>query len=141
MLVLISHLTAAGCQAVFNSGLCQIFNADRHLLGQVHVANGLYKTQCDYLMTTATARGDEKLAMEELHCRLFHIGVGTICEMLAKGMMTSVMLDLDHSSMGQCAACEYGKATCAPIGKARDPQCTENLSDEIHTNVWGPLPI
>ena len=99
-LVLISHLTAAGCQAVFDSGLCQIFNTDHRLLRQVHMANGLYKTQCDYSMTAATARGDEKLTMEELHCHLSHIGVGTICEMLAKGMMTGVMLDLDHSSMG-----------------------------------------
>ena len=141
MLVSISRLTAAGCQAVFNSGLYQIFNADRHLLGQVHVANGLYNTQCDYSMTAATARGDEKLAMEELHYHLFHIGVGTIHEMLAKGMMTGVTLDPDHSSMGQCAACEYGKATRTPIGKACDPQHTENLGDEIHTDVWGPLPI
>ena len=58
-----------------------------------------------------------------------------------KGMMTSVMLDPDHSLMGQCAACKYRKGTCAPIGKACDPQCTENLGDEIHTNIWGPSPI
>ena len=141
MLVSISRLTTAGCQAVFDSGLCQIFNADHHLLGQVHMANGLYKTQCDYSMTAATVRGDEKLTMKELHCCLSHIGVGTICEMLAKGMMIDVTLDPDHSSMGQCAACKYGKATCMPIGKARDPQRTENLGDKIHINVWGSSPI
>ena len=105
------------------------------------MANSLYKTQCDYLMTTVTTRGDEKLTMEELHYHLSHIGVGTIHEMLAKGMMTSVMLDLDHSSMGQCAACKYGKATRTPIRKARDPQHTENLSDKIYTDIWGPSSI
>ena len=75
MLVSISRLTAVGCQAVFDSGLCQIFNMDYRLLGQVHMANGLYKTQCNYSMTAVTVRGGEKLTMEELHCHLFHIRV------------------------------------------------------------------
>ena len=61
--------------------------------------------------------------------------------MLAKGMMTGVMLDPDHSSIGQYAACKYGKATHVPIRKAHDPQHTKNLGDKIHTDIWGPLPI
>jgi len=115
--VSISHLTDVGCHTVFDKGTCQIFNAEQHLLGQVKVANGLYKTQSDYTVTAATAKGDRKLTMEDLHAHLSHIRVGTIRDMLAKGMITGVTLDLSHSTMGQCASCEYGKAMRKPIGK------------------------
>lgn len=59
--------------------------------------------------------------MEELHAQLSHIGAGTVCEMLAKGMVTGVKLHLDHTTMGQCEACKYGKATHKPIGKDHEP--------------------
>ena len=61
--------------------------------------------------TAATVKGDEQLTMEDLHVHLSHIGVGTIHDMLVKGMITGVTLDLSHSTMGQCAFCKYGKAT------------------------------
>ena len=140
-LVSISCLTEAGCHAVFDGDMCQIFDMECHPLGQVQATNSLYKTQCDYSVTAATAKGDQQLTMEDLHARLSHIGVGTIREMLAKGMITGVELDPDHSTMGQCTSCEYGKATRQPIRKVHDPSHVEKLSDEIHTNVWGPSPV
>ena len=105
------------------------------------VANGLYKTQSDYTVTAATAKEDRKLTMEDLHARLSHIRVGTIHDMLVKGMITSVTLDPSHSTMGQCASCKYGKATQKPIGKVREPNRSAKLGDEIHTDVWGPSSI
>ena len=110
-LMSISHLTEAGCCAVFDGGMCQIFDMECCPLGQVQVANGLYKTQCDYSVTAVTAKGDQWLTMEDLHAHLSHIRVGTVREMLVKGMITGVELDPDHSTMGQCTSCEYGKAT------------------------------
>ncbi|KAF8547570.1 hypothetical protein OG21DRAFT_1380440, partial [Imleria badia] len=140
-LVSISRLTDAGCCTVFDKGICQIFNGEQRLLGQVKVANSLYKTQSDYTETAATAKGDKQLTMEDLHVCLSHIGVGTICDMLAKGMITGVTLDPSHSTMGQCASCKYGKATRKPIGKVCELNQSDKLSNEIHTNVWGPSPI
>ncbi|KAF8546799.1 hypothetical protein OG21DRAFT_1426093, partial [Imleria badia] len=138
MLVSISRLMDAGCRTVFDKGTCQIFNAEQRLLGQVKVANSLYKIQSNYTITAATAKGDRKLTMEDLHARLSHIGVGTIRDMLAKGMITGVMLDPSHSTM---ASCEYGKATRKPIRKVQEPNRSAKLGDKIHTDVWGPLPI
>ena len=110
-LVLISCLTSAGCRAVFDGKTCQIFDAKQQLLGEVSIANGLYKTQHTYsIPTTAMAKGDERLTMAELHAHLSHIGVTTIREMITKGMISGVVLHPDHSDMGQCIACKYGKA-------------------------------
>ena len=77
--------------------------------------------------------------MEELHICLSHIRVETICKILIKGMITGVRLDLNHSTMGQCASCEYGKATQKPIWKVCELSHSEKLGDEVHINIWGPL--
>ena len=141
-LVSISRLTSAGCRAVFDGETCQIFDTQHQLLGEVNMANGLYKTQHTYpIPTVATAKGDEQLTMAELHARLSHISVTTIRDMLAKGMISGVTLHPEHSDMGQCAACEYGKAVQKPIGNVREPSRSTKLGDEIHTNVWGPSPV
>ena len=110
-------------------------------MGQVEVANGLYKAMSTYLATAGAAREDRQLTMEDLHAHLSHIRVRTICEMLATGMVTGVMLDPNHSTMGQCASCEYGKATRKPIGKVREPSHLGKLGDKIHTDIWGPSPV
>ena len=110
-LVSISHLTETGYCTVFDGSICQIFDAECSLVGQVEVANGLYKVKSTYLATVRAAREDRQLSMEDLHACLSHIEIGTICEMLATGMITGIMLDSNHSSMGQYTSCEYRKAT------------------------------
>ena len=62
--------------------------------------------------------------MEELHVHLSHIGVPTIRDMMAKVMISGVMLHPDHTEMGQCIACKYGKAARKPIGTICEPNHT-----------------
>ena len=87
------------------------------------------------------AKGDEQLTMAELHARLSHISVTTICEMITKGMISGIALHPDHSDMGQCVACEYGKVVQKPIGNICEPNRSATLGDEVHTDVWGPSPV
>ena len=104
------------------------------LLGEVNVTNGLYRTQHAYQVPSVVAmRRDEQLTMEELHVHLSHIGVPTIRDMMVKGMISGVMLHLDHTEMGQCVACKYGKAACKPIGTICEPNCTAALGDKVCT--------
>ena len=141
-LVSISCLTQAGCHAVFDRSTCQIFNAHKKPLGEVNVANGLYHTQHAYqVLSIAAARGDEQLTMKELHICLSHISVPTICDMMAKGMISGVTLHPDHTEMGQCIACEYDKAARKPIGTIHEPNCTAALGNEVHTDVWDLSPV
>ena len=79
--------------------------------------------------------------MAELRAYLSHIGVTTIHEMITKGMISSITLHPDHSDMGQCVACEYGKAVQKPIGNICEPSHSATLGDEVHTDVWGPSPV
>lgn len=86
------------------------------------------------------AKEDDKLTLEDLHARLSHISVTAIHEMISKGMVAGIKLH-PGSMMEQCASCEYGKATRKPIGNACEPARLAKLSDEVHTNVWGPSPV
>ena len=71
--------------------------------------------------------------MEDLHAHLSHVGAATTHDMLAKGMVTSVKLHPDHTTMGQCGACEYGKVMHKPIGKDYEPKHCETFGDKVHT--------
>ena len=140
-LVSISCLTETDYHAVFDGSICQIFDVKCSLVGQVEVANSLYEAKTAYLATTGAVREDRQLTMEDLHAHLSYIRVGTICEMLTKGIITDIMLDPNHSTMDQCTSCKYGKATQKPIGKVHEPSYLGKVSDEIHTDIWGPSPV
>jgi len=107
------------------------------LIGSIPLVNSLYHIHNQYPAPfTGTAKAEQELTMEELHAHLSHVSAAMICNMLAKGMVTGVKLHPDHTTMGQCEACEYGKATCKPIGKDHEPKCCEKFGNEVHTSVW-----
>ena len=47
--------------------------------------------------------------MEEVHVWLGHITPNSICQMIRDGLITGVMLDEAHTTMGTCNSCEYAK--------------------------------
>ena len=141
-LISISHLTTAGYAALFCSQSCSIYTAQKRLISTITLVNGLYCIHNQYpIPFTGATKAEQELTMEELHAHLSHIGTTMICDMLAKGMVTGVNLHPSHTTMGQCEACEYGKATRKPIGKDHELKHCEKFRDEVHTNVWGPLPM
>ena len=140
-LISISKLTAAGYSALFHDSACQIFNPQKKPVGEVQVSNGLYCVKHQAKAFTGAARADEVLTMEELHCRLSHIGPTLTREMLMKGMVEGVKLDPTHETMGQCKSCENTKATRKPISKVREPQRCEHLGNKVHSDVWGPAHV
>ena len=133
--VSISHLTGTGYCIVFDGSICQIFDIKHSLVGQVKIADSLYKAKSTYLTTVGAAREDRQLTIEDLHACFSHIGVETICRMLAKGMITGITLDPNHSIMDQCALCKYRKATQKPIEKVCEPSHSGKLDEKIHTDI------
>lgn len=139
-LVSISRLTSAGHAALFRDESCKIFDANKKLLGEVPVRNGLYQVRRPLTSFAGVTNTPKILTMEELHKRMAHIAPSSIREMLVKGMIEGIKLDPTQETMGQCESCEYAKATRKPIGDSRDPKRHENLGDEVHSDLWGPSP-
>jgi len=140
-LVSISRLTSAGYTALFRGNSCQIFDVKKKQLGEVIISRGLYCVKHPPTSFAAAVSSLKTLTMEELHQQMAHIAPSAIWEMLAKGMVEGVQLDLKHEMMGQCEACEYAKATRKPIGKECEPKWQDKLGDEVHTDLWGPSQV
>ncbi|KAG6327325.1 hypothetical protein ID866_11764 [Astraeus odoratus] len=49
--------------------------------------------------------------MEEVHTHIGHLAPEAIHCMLKDGIITGIMLDEAHATMGTCNSCEYAKAT------------------------------
>ena len=68
-----------------------------------------------------------------------HIAPETAKQMVSNGVVEGIEVDL--TTMAQaCDSCEYAKATQKPIKKVREAPQAANFGDEIHSDVWGPLP-
>ena len=140
-LISISKLDVAGFAALFRDKCCQIFSEKRKKLGEVPLTKGLYCLKSARKPFVGLTKASDTLTMAEIHSRLGHLAPEAIRKMLKDRTITGITLDDTHATMGTCDSCEYAKTTCKPIGKLCDPPRCEKLSDEIHTDLWGPSPV
>ena len=140
-LISISKLDIAGFAALFHDKCCQIFSEKRKKLGEVPLTKGLYCLKLARKPFVGLAKASDTLTMAEIHLRLGHLAPEAIRKMLKDRTITGIILDNAHATMGTCDSCEYAKTTRKPIGKLCDPPRGEKLSDEIHTDLWGPSPV
>ena len=80
-LVSISYLTETGYCTVFDGSICQIFDAECSLVGQVEVSNGLYEVKSTYLATVGAAREDRRSVWRTcmLVCLILRLGQSVRC--------------------------------------------------------------
>ena len=141
MLVSISHLDSTGYAALFHDLHCRIFDSKKKQLAKIPANRGLYALKAPHRLYAGVAQANDPLTMEEIHSRLGHITPEAICQMLTDGVVTGLTLDPVHTTISRCESCEYTKATHKPIGKIRDPPRKDNFGDEVHSDLWGPLPV
>ena len=78
--------------------------------------------------------------IEELHHRLGYIAPEAAKNMVSSGAVKGLEVDLT-TEMQHCHSCEYAKATQKPIQTTRQTPRASKFGDEIHSDVWGPLPV
>jgi len=88
-----------------------VFNRQKQKLGEIPLVNGLYslKSSATRRLFAGVTKQGEPLTMEEVHVWLGHITPNSICQMIRDGLITGVMLDEAHTTMGTCNSCEYAK--------------------------------
>ena len=69
-----------------------------------------------------------------------HIAPESAKRMVSSGAVKGIEID-PTSSIQDCNSCEYAKATHKPIKKVRETPRTTKFGNEIHSDVWGPLPV
>lgn len=82
----------------------------------------------------------KRSTIEEFHRRMGHISPETAKRMVSEGVVKGVELN-SNSTIQTCDSCEYAKMTRKPIKRARQTPRASKFGDEIHSDVWGPLPV
>ena len=81
------------------------------------------------------AKVDNNSATYLWHCRLGHIGVKRMKQLLADGLLES----LDYESFDTCEPCLMGKMTKNPFSGTMER--ANDLLEIIHTDVCGPMSV
>jgi Pol polyprotein, beta-barrel domain/GAG-pre-integrase domain len=133
----INCITKVGHKVLFDGTMCRIKNSKGAIISEIPVSgNGLYKVKHASMAAGTTS---ETVKHSELHKRLGHISINTICSLIKNNAIQGIKLtdDLDEFT---CDSCEYGKATRKVIRKEQVAPLASSFGDEIHSDVWGPSP-
>jgi hypothetical protein len=136
MIVLISCIVKAGCMVTFGTDLCIIKNTAGCTIGIVPAnAKGLY---CVNHTETAGA-AIKAVPLYTLHHCLGHISPNSIHSLIHNGAVTGVTLSND-SAPSICDSYGYVKNMHKVIAKEHSAPQATSFGEEVHTDVWGPLP-
>jgi transposase InsO family protein len=136
-IVSVSWITRSSCKVVFNADMCHIFNKAGTPIGAICTnKHSLYKVECIY----AASIPDEQVDIAIIHRHLAHITPDSIRKMVKRGIVEGVQL-IDDGATVTCEAYEQAKVTCKEIRKECEVPFSDALSEEIHSDVWGPSPV
>ena len=140
-LVSISCIAKSRCTVVFSGDVCWIYNSNKDQIGEIKERRGLYQVLMSYSAEKANiASIKETLSIDELHRCLGHVSYDCVKLLLAKGLVEGITLDKD-SEVSICESCEWAKGMRKAIVKVRDGDRCEAVSDEVHSDLWGPAPV
>ena len=140
-LVSIGKITVPGYKVIFRGPTCRIYNCKDKIIQQINARNGLYHVDHEIVVNAAmSGQAQEVLTIEELHHRMGHIAPETIRYMISNGGFEGMNIDLT-SMIQPCDSCEYANTTQKHIKKVHETPRAAKFSDEIHLDIWGPLPI
>ena len=133
--VSIGRIVKAGCTVQFEDGSCKI-KRNGSIIGEIPAsAKGLFKVEHSLI----AAESPEHVDILTLHCRLGHISLDTIRQLICSNAVSGLHL-IDDFPPFACDSCEYAKATCKAIRKEREASQADSFGAEVHTDVWGPSP-
>ncbi|TFK77813.1 hypothetical protein K466DRAFT_446185, partial [Polyporus arcularius HHB13444] len=72
---------------------------------------------------------------DEAHCRLGHIPIRAIKELIARGFITGIKLTTPSKST-PCEACIRAKSTRKTVPSERQGHRAEELGEELHSDTW-----
>jgi transposase InsO family protein len=135
-LVLVAALDEEGCHVHISAGHLELTSPQGKRIRHIpQTQRSLYKV----VHALDSANAVEPVLVMELHRCLGHIALESVRSLVESGAIVGVELDPD-SQIEDCAICKKAKATCLPLGKIKINHTAKSFGDEIHTDVWGPVP-
>ncbi len=135
-LVSLGALDKNGYRASIGGNLELFVPGGEHVAHIPQTACGLYRIK----HTGESVHAVETISVMELHRRMGHIVPASACALIEKNLVTGIKLDPD-SRETQCDACIFACATRKPVPKLHIGPQAQRFGEEVHTDVWGPLPV
>ena len=116
-LISVSCVDHAGFSLLIKGGTCEIRTAMSKIIRRITLIRGLYRISDSKSPShpSHTANVAEKqISINELHRRMGHVNHEDLCQMVEKGMITGINLDMS-SKTEFCESCMKAKATHKPF--------------------------
>jgi hypothetical protein len=137
-LISISKICTAGGAVMFRNDFCRIYNQKKKLIGEIKVANGLYRVYHPNEAGMAASH-ITRCSLDELHRRMGHISQKAAQRLIDDGIIDGI--ELTDRKEVSCDSCAYAKSTRKPIKRERTSPRASKMGEKVHADVWGPAPI
>ena len=139
-LISVSCVDRAGFSLFIKGGYCTIRDPNSKVIGRIPEVRGLYRvtdtiSQFSHIANTAV----KQISISELHRRMGHVNHEDLRQMVEKGMVTGINLDLS-SKPDFCEICITAKATRKSFPKESQTEY-KAYGDKVVADVWGPAPV
>ncbi len=124
------------CTSIGSSNLELFAPGGEHVTHIPQTAHSLYRIK----HMGESVHAIETISVMELHHHMGHIAPASTRTLVEKNLVTGIKLD-PNSQETQCNACIFVRTTRKPIPKLRVGPQVQRFGEEVHMDVWGPLPI
>jgi hypothetical protein len=139
-LISVSCIDRAGFSLFIKERNCTIRSPSSKVIGCIPEIRGLYRVVDSDTKTPHTANAaDKKISINELHRRMGHVNHENLRQMVEKGMVTGINLDMS-SKPDFCETCIKAKAPRKPFPKESKTEY-KAYGDKVVADVWEPAPV
>jgi hypothetical protein len=145
-LLSVSNLDRKGWIIHFEEETCVVGTPrpDSRVVGRIPLVRGLYRIASSApdhstpdKSPTAAASTSKLMPISELHRKMGHINHKDLREMVCKGMVEGIELDMD-SQPEFCESCTHAKAERKPFPKKSKSAHREVYGSKVVGDTWGP---
>ena len=139
-LISVSSIDRAGFSLLIKGGICEIRTSSSKTTGHIPQVRGLYcvtDTKVSSHPTHTANLASKELSISELHRRMGHVNHEDLHQMVEKGMVNGVELDMS-SKAEFCETCIKAKATRKPFPIETKTEY-KSYGDKVVSDVWDQL--
>ncbi|KAF8229546.1 hypothetical protein L208DRAFT_1064058, partial [Tricholoma matsutake] len=133
----VSQINDARYFCLFGKGRCEICRGNGELISIIPKRQALYRVIRDVEKPSAHAVKPQEVTRMDLHCCMGHITPWATCELVAKGIVTGLLLVNSNEPL-ECEACVKAKLVHCEVVKECEGEQATTFSQEIWSDVWGP---
>jgi hypothetical protein len=148
ILVSVTHMTCAKFKVLIEDTMCTIYNPSYQPIMQIPEVRGLYHVSSPPGISPTPANISESanlaskcVLIDELHHQMGHINHDDLLEMVCKGVIEGIDLDV-NSKPSFCEICVQAKAARKSFPKKSENNMSyKAYREKVMADLWGPAKV